>query len=117
MTDLNTQHNRVVWFDVPVADLDRAIKFYGAVLAINVSKESFDGVSFAVLEHGPGNGGCLVPGAGEVSSTQGILVYFNVDRRIRDAVAKTESNGGRVVQPIHGIGPHGFRAIVLDSGR
>ena len=60
---------------MPVVDLDRADGFYAAVLAIKVSKESFDGFSFAVLEHDQGNGGCLVPNAGEVSSTQGILVY------------------------------------------
>jgi predicted enzyme related to lactoylglutathione lyase len=115
MSDVNTLHNRVVWFDLPVADLDRAARFYAAVLAIKVSRESFDGFSFAVLEHDQGNGGCLVPNAAEVSATQGILVYFNVDGRIRDAVAKAEAHGGKVTQPIHAIGPHGFRAIVIDS--
>ena len=115
MSDLNSLHNRVVWFDVPVVDLDRAVGFYAAVLAIKVSKESFDGFSFAVLEHDQGNGGCLVPNAGEVSSTQGVLVYFNVDGRIRDAVAQVERHGGRVTEPVHAIGPHGFRAIVNDS--
>ena len=85
------------------------------MLAIKVSKESFDGSSLAVLEHGQGNGGCLVPNAGEVSSTQGVLVYFNVDGRIRDAVAQVERHGGRVTEPVHAIGPHGFRAIVNDS--
>jgi uncharacterized protein len=115
MSDLNSLHNRVVWFDVPVVDLDRATAFYAAMLAIKVSKESFDGFSFAVLEHDQGNGGCLVPNAGEVSSTQGVLVYFNVDGRIRDAVAQVERHGGRVTEPVHAIGPHGFRAIVNDS--
>ena len=115
MSDLNTLHNRVVWFDLPVADLDRAVRFYSAVLAIKVSKESFDNFSFAVLEHEQGNGGCLVPNAAEVSATHGILVYFNVDGRIRDAVAMTEAHGGKVQQPVHAIGPHGYRAIVIDS--
>ena len=34
MSDLNSKHNRVVWFDIPVIDLDRAAQFYRAVLAI-----------------------------------------------------------------------------------
>ncbi len=85
------------------------------MLAIRVQKESFDGMQFSVLEHEPGNGGCLVPGAAEVSATQGVLVYLNVDGRIRDAVAKTQAHGGKVVEPIVAIGPHGFRAIVIDS--
>jgi predicted enzyme related to lactoylglutathione lyase len=35
--------------------------------------------------------------------------------RIRDALRQTEKHGGRVVKAIESIGPHGFRAIVLDS--
>ena len=107
--------DRVVWFDLPVADLERAGRFYSAVLAIEVTQESAGNFKFAVLEHGPqGNGGCLVPKANEVSAT-GILVYMNVDGRIRDAIKQVEKHGGRVVERITGIGPHGFRAVILDS--
>ena len=114
MSDFNTKHNRVVWFDMPVVELDRAIAFYSGVLAIKVSREAFDGFEFAVLEHDQGNGGCLVPGTGEVAD-KGALLYFNVDGRIRDAVAKVSQLGGKVKQDVHAIGPHGFRAIVNDS--
>lgn len=114
MSDFNTQHNRVVWFDMPVVDLDRAIAFYSGVLAIKVGRESSEGFEFGVLEHEQGNGGCLVPGTGEVAD-EGALLYFNVDGRIRDAVAKVPGLGGRVKQDVHPIGPHGFRAIVSDS--
>ena len=107
--------DRVVWFDLPVADLERAGRFYSAVLGIEVTQESAGNFKFAVLEHGPqGNGGCLVPKANEVSAT-GILVYMNVDGRIRDAIKQAEKHGGRVVEKITGIGPHGFRAVILDS--
>lgn len=114
MSDLNTRHNRVVWFDMPVADLDRAIKFYAGVLAITVSREAFDGFEFAVLEHDQGNGGCLVPDAENVCA-KGAMMYLNVDGRIRDAVARVPKLGGTVKQDVHPIGPHGFRALVLDS--
>jgi predicted enzyme related to lactoylglutathione lyase len=40
---------------------------------------------------------------------------MNVDGRIRDAVRQVEKLGGRVLEPVKGIGPHGFRAVVLDS--
>lgn len=115
MSDYNTQNNHAVWFDIPVADLNRACTFYEAVLDIGVSQEEFDDFKFAVLDHQDGNGGCLVPGADQISSTGGILVYLNVDGRIQDAVAKVEANGGKIVEPTHSIGPHGFRALVLDS--
>ena len=115
MSDLNTRHNRVVWFDVPVIDLERASQFYASVLNIKVDIEDANGFKFGVLEHGDGNGGCLVPNAEEVSGNAGILVYYNVDGRIKDAMTKVEAAGGKTVQPVHAIGPHGFRAIVLDS--
>ena len=107
--------DRVVWFDLPVADLARAMRFYGAVLGIKVSEERAGDFRFAVLEHGPtGNGGCLVPNAKEVSAA-GILVYMNVDGRLRDALAQVEKHGGKVLKPSESVGAHGYRAIVLDS--
>ena len=115
MSDLNSKHNRAVWFDIPVVDLDRAAAFYRAVLGIKVEKSDFDGFSFCVIEHGDGNGGCLVPNAEEVSTNKGILLYMNVNGRIRDAMRRIEALGGKIVEPTKAIGPHGFRAVVLDS--
>lgn len=115
MSDLNARHNRVVWMDIPVADLDRAAAFYEAVLAIKVSKDSFNGFEFAVLEHDEGNGGCLIPMPDNVGAAPGPLVYLNADGRIRDAVAKVAAHGGAVTQDVHPIGPHGFRAFITDS--
>lgn len=115
MSDLNAAHNRVVWFDIPVANLDRAVAFYTAVLAVKVSKVSFGGPQeFAVIDHDQGNGGCLVPDAAAVGQS-GVLVYLNADGRIRAAEAAVAAHGGKVLQPVHPIGPHGFRSIVLDS--
>ena len=114
MSDLNSKHNRTVWVDIPVADLDRAQAFYGAVLALPIHKHSMEGFTFCVLDHGEGNGGCLVPGRDAISP-KGILVYMNVDGRIRDAVSKVVPNGGRVLEDTKSIGPHGFRAVVFDS--
>ena len=115
MSDMNSRHNRAVWIDIPVADLERASAFYAAVLGVPIHQQSFDGRAFAVIEHNEGNGGCLVVHPEQVTSTGGILVYLNVDGRIRDAVVAVGHGGGNVLEPIHSIGPHGFRAIVLDS--
>jgi predicted enzyme related to lactoylglutathione lyase len=115
MSDFNSTHNRAVWFDIPVADLDRAAAFYGGVLGIKVEKSQFDNFSFCVLQHDDGNGGCLIPNASEVASNAGVLLYMNVDGRMREAVARVPALGGKVVEPAHAIGPHGYRAVVLDS--
>lgn len=114
MSDYNTERNRAVWFDIPVADLDRATSFYAAVLGVGVQKQQFGEKSFSVIDHEQGNGGCLVPNAAEVSRG-GILVYFNVHGRLRDAAAQVEKLGGKILEPVHSIGPHGFRAIAIDS--
>ena len=114
MSDLNTRHNRAVWFDIPVAELKRAADFYSAVLAVKVDIFTEAGFSFAVLEHSEGNGGCLVPNAADISD-KGIMLYLNVYGRIREAVTKVNLHGGKVLQAVHAIGPHGFRAVVIDS--
>ncbi len=115
MSDYNREHNRAVWFDIPVSDLGRSCTFYSKVLDCKAEAMAFDGTEFAVLEHAEGNGGCLVVEPEWITSTGGLLLYLNVHGRIRDAVKQTTDNGGKVVNEIHSIGPHGFRAIVLDS--
>ena len=114
MSDFNSENNRAVWFDIPVADLDRAAKFYRAILGVGVDKETYGDFSFCVIEHKDGNGGCLVPNKQEIAAG-GVLLYLNANGRIRDAVSKVVPNGGSVIEDTHPIGPHGFRAIVLDS--
>lgn len=114
MSSFNSQHNRAVWFDIPVANLDRAANFYAAVLGVRVDKEESDNFSFCVIEHKDGNGGCLVKSPDEVTAV-GVLLYLNVNGRIRDAVRQVRSHGGGLVEDVHSISPHGYRAIVLDS--
>jgi uncharacterized protein len=110
--------NQIVWCDIPVKDLDRAIGFYSAVLGAPIKKEDCDGMSFAVLPRGEEHGvsGCLTPAReGVEPSRHGALIYFNCQGRLDQAVAAAQSNGGKVLEQKHQIGPYGYRAIVLDS--
>jgi hypothetical protein len=108
--------NQIVWCDIPVKDLDRAMRFYGAVLGASLEKDEFPGgMTMAVLPHVENSaGGCLVQNAGE-PSRQGPLVYLNAQGRLDAAIKAVAANGGSVLEAKHQIGPHGFRAIVLDS--
>ena len=115
MSDLNTEHNRLVWFDIPVTDVERAATFYRAVLGIAVHVVPMGEGKLGVLEHHDGNGGCLVHDPESITRQGGILVYLNAAGRIRDAVRQAERLGGSVLEPILGIGEHGFRAVVADS--
>jgi len=108
--------NQIVWCDIPVLDLDRAIKFYSAVLGQEVKKHEFPGMTVGVLPHGDGDaGGCLIQSADQKPGEQGVMIYLNANGRLDDASAAVVPNGGKVVQPKHSIGAFGSRAIIIDS--
>ena len=108
--------NQVVWVDIPVSDLGRAVRFYSAVLGSGVRKEEYPGMSIGLL---PGNDGdvtgCLFTKTDDGPCDRGVLVYLNSQGRLDEAIAAVESSGGKVLQAKHQIGPHGFRAVILDS--
>jgi predicted enzyme related to lactoylglutathione lyase len=107
--------NQIVWCDIPVKDLDRAIKFYSAVLGRPVSKETVGEMTFGLLPDAhSGVSGCLVLGDAQPSAG-GPMIYLNCEGRLDAAIAVVEPNAGKILQPKHQIGPHGFRAVVLDS--
>jgi len=108
--------SQIVWFDIPCINLDRAIRFYSAVLACEIQKHEGPGFALGVLPHeGQAIGGCLVTGTGEKPSDHGLLVYLNCDGRLDEAITAVIPQGGRVINPAHAIAPHGRRAIILDS--
>ncbi|MCI4429311.1 MAG: VOC family protein [Burkholderiales bacterium] len=109
--------NSVVWVDIPATNLDRAIAFYSAVLGSAVTKEGGPGFVFGLLPHsGTDVGGCVyVADHDNAPSKVGPLIYLNAQGRLAQAVQAAIEHGGLVLQAIHQIGPHGSRAIVLDS--
>lgn len=116
----NSRYNRAVWFEIPVNDLDRAIAFYRAVVGGAITKENDQGRTFAVFAGLGGNSGSLIPVrevivAQGVHATTGVLLYLNVEGRLRDAVAQVRRLGAEVLEDIRPMGLHGFRAVVRDS--
>jgi uncharacterized protein len=108
--------NLVVWVDIPVLDLDRAMRFYSAVLASEVRLQENHGMKIGLLPGSePDVFGCLFAKESERPSDKGPVVYLSVQGRLDDAVAQVEAHGGTVLQARHQIGPYGFRAVILDS--
>jgi len=105
--------NRIVWFDLPAADLERAMKFYAAVLDTKVS-ERFPGVGVISSDDGAISG-CVFKSEEIQPSDQGALLYFNVSGRLDAAVAAAAKCGGTIKEPPHPIGEFGRRALVIDS--
>jgi uncharacterized protein len=90
------------WFEIPVHDLDRAQRFYEAVLARPLRREAMGPeVMMAIFPYDEGaSGGCLTVGAGIPGpATQGTLVYLDAGPRLDDAVARVGAAGGRVTVP------------------
>jgi predicted enzyme related to lactoylglutathione lyase len=109
------------WTDIPVTNFDRAVKFYSAVLGQEVPKMSEGGVEYGLLPHEEQNAsGCLCVSADSAGlenkpSQSGPLIYLSVAGRLDDAVKAVRANGGKVLQEKQQIGPHGFRAVIVDS--
>src|SRR2546430_13030997 len=111
------------WTDIPVTNLDRAIKFYSAILGKQVRKLSGGGMEYGLLPHEEQNAsGCLCirgdsGGVDNRPSANGPLVYLSVEGRLDKAVEAARANGGKVLRGRQQIGEHGFRAggIVSDG--
>lgn len=103
--------HRIVWFDLPVRDLGRAMAFYRSVLDAEI-EEAYEGVGVIASEGGEVSG-CLYEDE-ERAGSDGPLLYFNVDGRLRAAVAAVRSGGGLVEEGPASIGEHGHRAVVRD---
>jgi len=109
------------WTDIPVMNLDRAIKFYSAVLGKQVKKLSDGGMDYGLLPHEEGNAsGCLCVrgdsgGVDNRPSANGPLIYLLVEGRLDQAVEAARASGGNILRARQKIGEHGFRAVIIDS--
>jgi uncharacterized protein len=109
------------WTDIPVTNLDRAIKFYSAVLGKEVKKRSESGMEYGLLPHEEQSAsGCLCVrsdsgGVDNRPSANGPLIYLLVEGRLDEAVEAARTNGGKILRARQQVGEHGFRAVVIDS--
>lgn len=108
--------NPVIYFEIPVLNLERAIIFYSKVFNFNFSKEIIDHNEMALFpfsKESSGITGALAQGEIYQPTKQGVLLYFsteNIDYTL-DLVLR---NGGQVLYPKtdNGIG---FVAEFEDS--
>jgi uncharacterized protein len=109
--------NPVISFEIPVSDIDRAIRFYENVFGYEFERAMVDGNEmawFPMAEDKPGISGALAKGDSYRPSIEGTLVYFRTDN-IDDTLAKADSNGGKTLYPKTLVGELGWVAEFEDS--
>jgi hypothetical protein len=115
--EMNNTHNPVIYFEIPVTDMERAIKFYKAVFSFQFEKEVIDSNEMALFpfsDEGKGISGALVKGEIYKPTHNGVVIYFkttDVQKTLQVAVA----NGGKILYPKTSNGNLGFVAEFEDS--
>ena len=117
--------NTVVWADIPVADLDRAMKFYGAVLQHEFVKvEGMDGIALLAPEGEPG---AMPEGPFPVSldlaqtsetkpGYEGTTIYLNSFGEPEAMLERAAAAGGKILHPVKDMGQMvGFIGFFEDT--
>jgi predicted enzyme related to lactoylglutathione lyase len=108
--------NAVNWFEIPTANLDRAVSFYETMLGARLKREVFGGTPHALfLADKDGAGGALIHDAKRKPSNEGTMVYLNAKKDLDGCIERASRAGGRVVLPKTDIGDPGFIAIIADT--
>ncbi|MFK7865835.1 MAG: VOC family protein [Alphaproteobacteria bacterium] len=117
MTTMNA--NAVVWFDLYVDDMDRAVAFYEQVLGqklepITDPTGETQMMAFPSEMAHYGAAGALVKMESMKPGPGGSQLYFGVDD-CADKEALVTKAGGAVIRPKFSIGEFGFIMLAQDS--
>ncbi|MGV8084698.1 MAG: VOC family protein [Candidatus Bilamarchaeum sp.] len=115
------QKNIVGWFEIPVENMERAMKFYKIVFGHSLERHkmhSLDMAWFPMNPDGAGSMGSLVYHKDFYKpSTNGTLVYFTAfSGDLANELKKVEPAGGKILVPKTQLSPdYGFMALLLDT--
>jgi predicted enzyme related to lactoylglutathione lyase len=110
-------NNAINWFEIPVADMDRAVRFYEAVFATKLHREVFGGHDHAIFTRPDpaAVAGALVKADHLTPSAAGSRIYLDTRGELDACLARVAGAGGTIVMPKTDIGDPGFIAIVKDT--
>jgi uncharacterized protein len=117
-TDVNKQ-TAIGWFDIYVADMDRAAAFYEAVLGCSLHPMG-DPTGETVMRGFPadmgvyGASGALVKSAHGRPGPGGAMLYFTVDD-CAVVEARVTNAGGTLLRPKFSIGEFGWVSLCMDT--
>jgi predicted enzyme related to lactoylglutathione lyase len=121
---IDSETNILTWFEIPVADTNRAKSFYETILDIEMSTRIFpdtrEELTFfpydpKIVQATSGRvTGVLTKSENNTPSNKGTLVYINASPNLQMVLDKVEEAGGKIVVPKL-IAPFGVIAIIIDS--
>ena len=111
--------NAIGWFDIYVADMNRAVSFYETVLQqklepIGDPTGETQMMSFPADMGVYGAGGALVKSPYARPGVGGTLVYFSVEDCANEE-SRVVAAGGKVVRPKFSIGEFGWVSLCEDT--
>ncbi|MCU0444617.1 MAG: VOC family protein [Microscillaceae bacterium] len=109
--------NPVGWFDIHVADFDRAKKFYETVFNLKLMDLPIEWGKQAVFPFSPQSSnisGALVEKTDMKPNANNTVVYFETEDCVSEE-SRIEQAGGKVVQAKTYIGEFGYVSIFIDS--
>ena len=109
-------NNFVVWFEIPVSNLDRAMKFYSKVMSVELKSMEIGPSKQANFPFVPGvASGSLKESKESEPSAAGTMIYLNGGEDLSVPLARVEAAGGKIIKKKISIGEHGFMAIFKDT--
>jgi predicted enzyme related to lactoylglutathione lyase len=107
----------ITWFEIPVADFERAHKFYSDIFGIKIDKTEMGGDLMGYFPGERGSvSGAIVQGKDYQPSSGGTLVYLNGGDDLDTVLSRVEDSGGRVIRPKTLINENiGYFAIFHDT--
>jgi predicted enzyme related to lactoylglutathione lyase len=116
---MTAKENSINWFEISVADIRRATKFYENIFSIKMEVNEMMGRKMALFPSENMNGkvsGGLVQSAQHKPSTEGAVLYLNGNPDLKAALGKVEKAGGKVAMPKTKISDEiGHMAFFIDT--
>ena len=114
------KNNVVGWFEIPVTNMERAVRFYENVFGFTMTRHKIgelDMAFFPVVEKGLGTPGGLVFHPQYKPSPEGVLIYFTAHSGdVAIELSRVETAGGKVLIPKKLITEEiGYMGLFLDS--
>jgi hypothetical protein len=110
-------NNVVSWFEIPAANLDRAVTFYQAIFAKTLKRENFGPMEMAVFPYEqPGVSGAVVQGGPyQPGDSKGTVVYLDCAGQLDQVLSRVTDAGGKIAFPKTELPGMGAYAHILDS--